>query len=210
MILFAFASLAVGLLCTLLGARLAKTLLPLFGFFVGIMVGFTGVQAVFGTGVLSTTMAVLVSFVVGLLLAILSYLFFDIAVSLLMGLIVANALAFLGVALGLRENGFIVLMLWIAGLVIGLKYAFSNPTTEAFLIYLTAFVGVALILASVMLITGDVTLNGISENGVVGSTLEVVSQSFVWFLVWLGGSMVAAQVQVASIAVELGIPRSKK
>jgi hypothetical protein len=93
MILFAFASLAVGLLCATLGARLAKTLLPLFGFFAGIMVGFTGVQAVFGTGVLSTTMAVFVSFVVGLLLALLSYLFFDLAVSLLMGLVVANSRA---------------------------------------------------------------------------------------------------------------------
>lgn len=210
MILFAFASLAVGVLCALLGARLAKTLLPLFGFFAGIMVGFTGVQAVFGTGVISTTMAVLVSFIVGLLLALLSYMFFDLAVSLLMGLVVANALAFLGIALGLRENGFIVLMLWIAGLVIGLKYAFSNPTTEAFLIYLTAFVGVAMILASVMLITGDITLATIQDKGLVVSTLNVVNQSFIWLLVWLGGSMVAAQVQVASIAAELGMSKGNK
>jgi len=210
MVLFAFALLAVGLLSALLGARVAKTLLPLFGLFAGIMVGFTGVQAVFGTGVLSTTVAVFVSFAVGLLLAVLSYVFFDLAVVVLMGLVVANALAFLGIALGLRENGFVVLMLYIAGLVLGIKYAVKNPTAEAFLIYLTAFVGVAMILSSVLLITGDLTVAQLADHGVIKTSLEAMSQSFLWFLVWLGGSMVAAQVQVASIAAELGVSKSKK
>lgn len=208
MVLFAFALLAVGLLCATLGARVAKTLLPLFGLFAGVMVGFTGVQAVFGTGALSTTVAVFVSFAVGLLLAVLSYVFFDLAVVVLMGLVVANALAFLGIALGLRENGFVVFMLYVAGLVWGVKYALRNPTAEAFLIYLTSYVGVAMILASVLLITGDLTVAQLADNGVVKTSLEAMSQSFLWFLVWFGGSMVAAQAQIASLAAEFGLPRS--
>lgn len=210
MVLFAFALLAVGLLCAVLGARVAKTLLPLFGLFAGIMVGFTGVQAVFGTGVVSTTVAVFVSFAVGLLLAVLSYVFFDLAVTVLMGLVVANALAFLGIALGLRENGFVVLMLYIAGLVIGIKYAVKNPTAEAFLIYLTSFIGVAMVLSSVLLIAGNITVTQLAEHGVIKTSLDAMSQSFVWFLVWLGGSMVAANIQIASIAAELGLTKSKK
>ncbi len=210
MVLFAFALLAVGLLCAILGARVAKTLLPLFGLFAGIVVGFTGVQAVFGTGVLSTTVAVFVSFAVGILLAVLSYVFFDLAVVVLMGLVVGNALAFLGIALGLRENGFVVLMLYIAGLVIGVKYALRNPTAEAFLIYLTSFVGVAMVLASVLLIAGDLTVAQLADNGVVKTSLESMSQSFLWFLAWFGGSLVAAHVQIASITAELGLSKSKK
>lgn len=210
MVLFAFALLATGLLCATLGARLAKILLPLFGLFAGIVIGFTGVQAIFGTGVLSTTVAVFVSFAVGLLLAVLSYVFFDLAVTVLMGLVVANALAFLGIALGLRENGFVVLMLYITGLVVGIKYALRNPTAEAFLIYLTSLMGVAMILGSIFLISGDLTLDQLANNGVVASSVEVINQSFLWLLVWLGGAMVMAQVQIASIAAELGMSRSNK
>lgn len=207
MVLFAFALLATGLLCATVGARLAKILLPLFGLFAGIVIGFSGTQAIFGTGVLSTTVAVFVSFAVGVLLAVLSYVFFDLAVTVLFGLVVANALALLGVALGLRENGFVVLMLYIAGLVIGLKYALRNPTAEAFLIYFTSLLGVAMVMASVFLISGDITLAQLSDNGVLPTITQFTSQSFLWLLVWLGGSMVMAQVQIASIAAELGMSK---
>lgn len=126
MILFAFALLAVGLLSATLGARLAKNLMPLFGLFAGTVIGYTGVQAAFGTSVLSSTMAIFVAFAVGILMALLSYVFFDMAVTVLMGLTLASAFSYLGVALGLRENGFVVLMLSLAGLIIGIKYALRN------------------------------------------------------------------------------------
>jgi hypothetical protein len=210
MVLFAFALLAAGLLCATLGARLAKLLLPLFGLFAGVIIGFTGVQAVFGTGVLSTTVAVFVSFAVGILMAVLSYVFFDLAVTVLMGLVVANALAFLGIALGLRENGFVVFMLYVAGLVMGIKYALRNPTSEAFLIYLTSLLGVAMVLSSVFLISGDITLAQLADGGVLKTISDFTSQSFLWLLVWFGGALVMAQVQIASIAAELGMSSSKK
>lgn len=210
MVLFAFALLAVGLLCATLGARVAKSLLPLFGLFAGVMIGFTGVQAVFGTGALSTTVAVFAAFAVGLLMAVLSYAFFDLAVVVLWGLVIANAMAFLGIALGLRENGFIVLMLYLAGLVVGVKYGLRNPSADSFLVYLTSYVGVAMILASVLLITGDLTVNQLADNGVVKTSLESMSQSFLWFLVWIGGALVAAQVQLTSLRYEFVVPTNSK
>lgn len=210
MILFSFALLAVGLICALAGARLAKTLMPLFGLFVGTMVGYIGTQGVFGTGVLSSTMAIFVALVVGVLMALLSYVFFDLAVTVLMGLVVANALSFLGIALGLRENGFLVLMLWVAGLILGLRYAVKNPTTEAFLVYLTSFAGVAMIFASVLLISGNVELIDIYNNGVIPTVLKQTSQSLVWFVAWFGGALVASQVQVSSLINELNLNRVKK
>lgn len=69
--------------------------------------------------------------------------------------------------------------------------------------------GVALVLASILLIAGDLTVSDLYEGGIVGTSLQVASQSFIWFLVWLGGSMIAAQVQVSSLAAELGITRNK-
>lgn len=209
MVLFSFALLAVGIVCALVGARLARVLMPLFGLFIGIIVGFIGFQGVFGAGALSTTVAVFVSATVGVLLGVLAYAFFDLAVTVLVGLVTANALSFLGIAIGLRENGFVVLMLWLAGLIFGLSFALKNEVTEPFLVYLTSFMGVAMILASVLLVAGDITLTQVYEEGIVPSVLSVTSQSLVWLLAWIGGALVAGQVQLASLLPQFSVKSSK-
>ena len=83
------------------------------------------------------------------------------------------------------------------------SYAMSTPSNESLIIAMTSLVGVALVLAGVFLVVGEVTLNELSEQGVVSSVLRVVDQSFLWLFVWLGGSLVAMQLQARTLTNEI-------
>lgn len=195
MLLTATMLIALGVLSSLLGLKLFKILLPLLGLVSGIMVGFAGVQGVFGSGTLSTTMAVFVSFVVGLLLAVLSYVFFELAVIVFVALIGASAFSYMGVALGLREEGFLVFMLALAGAIIGSTVAARYGVGAQLVVAITSMLGVAWILAGFMLVVGKVSLDEIAATSVAATMLRIVDQSFLWFFVWFGGSLAAMQVQ---------------
>lgn len=195
MIITATLLIAAGVLTCMLGAKLFKLLLPLIGLVTGFMVGFIGFQAVFGTSAVSSAMAVVIALVVGLMLAVLSYVFFDLAVVFFSIAVGAIALSYLGVALGLREDGFLVFLLSVAGAIIAGMYAVRHAISLRLVVLVTSFLGVAYILTGLMLLIGEVNLNQINENGVVATLLSVVDQSFLWFIVWVGGSLLAAQLQ---------------
>jgi len=186
---------ATGVLACLLGTKLFKLLLPLFGLVTGFMVGFLGFQGVFGSGAVSTAMAIVVALTVGLVLAVLSYVFFDLAVTFLAISVGAIAFSYLGVALGLNEDGFIVFLLALAGAILAGMYAVSSAVSVRLVVLVTSFLGVAYILTGVMLLAGEVSLDAVHDDGAVRTLLSVVDQSFLWFFVWLGGSLFAASVQ---------------
>jgi hypothetical protein len=203
MLIISLLLLMVGAASALLGFQLFRVLLPLVGLVAGTVIGFTGFQGVFGSGAVSTTVAVFVAIAVGILMAVLSYLFFGVAVTVFYGLVGASALSFLGIALGLNQNGFVVFLLGLAGFIMAASYAMSTPSNESLIIAMTSLVGVALVLAGVFLVVGEVTLNELSEQGVVSSVLRVVDQSFLWLFVWLGGSLVAMQLQARTLTNEI-------
>ena len=185
----------IGILSSVLGLKLFKLLLPFLGFVTGFMVGFLGVQAIFGTGVVSTAMSILVAFIVGVMIALLSYLFFDISVTLFAALIGGTAFSYMGVALGLSKEGFVVFLFSLGGAILGAMIASRYALAPQIVVTLTAMLGVAYILAGFLLVVGRVSLNDINSAGVSATILKVVDQSFLWFFVWLGGSIVAMQVQ---------------
>jgi hypothetical protein len=65
------------------GYRLFLILLPIWGFFFGFGLGAQTLQAIFGVGFLSTISSWVVGLIVGLIFAVLSYLFYIVAVALL-------------------------------------------------------------------------------------------------------------------------------
>lgn len=188
----------LGLASALAGYKLFRLLLPVVGLVSGAMVGFTGMHAVFGTGVVSTAVAVVVAVIAGVLFALLSYVFFDIALVVLSAVVGAAAVSFLGVALGLGENGFIMLMLNLAGIVLGLVFATNRNITPGFVMALTALWGAAAVLVGIMLAAGEVTLTQLDEEGIIRTLLTEVEQSFLWFVAWVGSGLIALQVQRAS------------
>lgn len=203
MVLAAIALLVTGVIVSLLGHKLFRIFLPILGLVGGMAVGFVGFQGVFGTGAVSTTLAVFVAFVVGLILALLSFLFFEIALTVYVALMGASAFSYIGVALGLGDNGFILFLLSVAGFVLGLSIAGNARFSAQFVMVVTAFAGSALVLASVFLIVGNVSLAQLHEQGIVRSVVEVVDQSFLWLFVWLASSLIAVQVQSKLLELEV-------
>ena len=195
MVLVALTLMAAGLLIGLFGYKLFVILMPLLGLVSGVMVGFIGFQGVFGRGAVSTSVAVFVAATVGILLALLSYAFFEIALVVFSGLIFASFLAYLGVAMGLGADGLVVFLLSLAGFFIGLNWAATKGATVRFVMTLTSLAGVAFVLASVFLIAGSVTLNQLYVDGIIASVLRVVDQSFLWLFVWLAGALIVREVQ---------------
>ena len=190
---------AFGLLIALLGVKLFRVLLPVNGLVTGAMAGFIGTQAVFGTGVVGTTIALLVAVILGLLLALLSYAFFEIAVTIYIAMLGAAAFAFLGEAIGLNENGFLVFMLALAGAVLAGAAAVYGRLSLALVMAFTSFSGVAYVLAGSFLLVGGLSIDELNQNGVGGSVVAIVDQSFLWLLVWVGASLVAWQLQAKSL-----------
>lgn len=199
--LMAIVLLLAGLAVSLLGYKLFMILLPFIGLVGGTMVGFVGFQSVFGKGVISTTVAIFVAVIVGVLLALLSFLFFSFTVTLYTALLGASAFSYLGIALGLGSSGFLLFALGVFGFILGLILASNVGFSDRLVMALTSFIGVAFILASVFLIAGKVSVEGLNETGVIQSVAKVVDQSFLWFFVWFGGAMVAIAFQRKTLPV---------
>ena len=78
-------ALLVGLVVTFGGYRLFLFLLPIWGFFFGFGLGAQTLQVIFGIGFLATISSWVVGFFVGAIFAVLSYLFYIVAVALISG-----------------------------------------------------------------------------------------------------------------------------
>ena len=112
-------ALLFGLTLTFAGYRFFMVLLPIWGFFFGLWLGAQTIQALFGQGFLSTVTSWAVGFIVALVFAALSYLFYFIAVAIIggsVGYLVATGLL---MALGMEFNW----LVWLIGLVVGIALA---------------------------------------------------------------------------------------
>lgn len=186
---------AIGLVVALLGVKMFRLLLPLIGLVTGAMAGFIGVQAVFGVGAVATAIAVVVAIIMGLLFAFLSFAFFDLAVIVYVAMLGAAVFSYVGIALGLSQDGFLVFMLAVTGFLLAATWASRGGVSLRIVMALTAFIGTAYVLVGVMLLVGNVSIDELNNSGVVATIIRVVDQSFLWFLVWIGGSLVAQQLQ---------------
>lgn len=190
---------AVGVVVALMGVKLFRLLLPIIGLVTGTMAGFIGIQAVFGTGIVATTVAIVMAVLVGVLLAVLSFAFFDLAIIIYIAMLGAALFAYLGVALGLQHDGFLVFLLGLAGAVLAAMWAARGTVSLQIVMAFTSFIGVAYVLAGLFLVFGNLSIDDLNQNGVAGSIVRVVDQSFLWMFVWLGASLVAWQLQARSL-----------
>lgn len=195
MILTATGLIVLGGLTALLGLRLITVLLPILGFVAGVMVGFSGVQALFGTGAFSIGVAIVMALIIGVIMAILSYLFYGVGIMVLSTTVGASIAAYLGLALGLDEAGFVLFLLTLAGAIMGFVFAAKNPLGVSVAISVTSLVGVSFAMAGIMLLVGEVSLDQLQEGGIIRTMLDVVDQELIWLLVLIGGALFAANAQ---------------
>lgn len=194
--------LIVGGLTALVGYKVFRVLLPILGLFAGFAVGFTGMQAVFGTGEVSFVLSIITALFVGLILALLSFAYFRIAIIVMGAIVGAGVMTTLANAIGLQEDGFLTFLLASAGAIIAGIFVAAYHLEKDIVIIVSAMTGVALIFVGLFLLVSDLTLEDLHQNGILVSFQEVVDSHFVWLMAWLGGTLASVLAQFRTAEFE--------
>jgi hypothetical protein len=162
------------------GFRFFLILLPIWGFVIGFMAGAQVVGLIFGDGFLATVLGWGIGLVGGIAFAVLSFLFYWVAVVLLGASVgYSIGLGFMA-AIGV-EFGFLAAAV---GVVLGAAVALAVIVLRVpkyLIVLLTAAAGASATLAGIFLLIGRVPLDALSM-GAVGA---IVRDSVVWIVVWL-------------------------
>lgn len=179
-----------GLAVAFWGYRLFLTLLPLWGFFFGFALGAQTMTALFNQTFLATATSWVVGFIVGLVFALLSYLFYIFGIAILS--------ASFGYALGMGfmglfgADGFIA---WLVAIILAVVVAgvviFFNLQKYAVEI-ITGATGAALAIGALLFPLGIFTLDDLNYGGVFK---KVLADSPFWLIFWLVLAVVAIVFQ---------------
>ncbi len=174
------------------GYRFFLVLLPIWGFFAGFVLGAQTIDYIFNTGLFATVTGWVVGFFVGLLFAVLSYLFYFIAVGIISfslgyGLTI-GFLAWLGL-----DAGFLI---WLIAVVVGVVVAYVvyrfNIQKYA-IIVATAVGGTGVIIYTLLALFDSTLAVALLENPV----RLAIENSFWWLLFFLvvAGFGIVFQIQ---------------
>lgn len=202
-VIFSVALLIVGVVSMLFGYVLFRLLLPIMGFFVGLSIGFSGVQAVFGSNVWSYAAAIITALIFGILFALLANFYYTFGVMVLSGSIFAGLFAFFGQAVGLSEQGFIVFLLSLTGAIIGGLVVLRYGIQHSLIVAVSAMFGVGATLLSLFLLFGDVTTAQLHQDGILPTMAQTIADSWLWLFVFIGGALFASMLQKALIVQSL-------
>jgi hypothetical protein len=188
-------AIALGAGIMLMGYRLALILLPIWGFFAGFLLGAQLLQEFFGDGFLATTTSWIVGVVLGLVFAVLSYLFWYIAVVILF----ASVGYWLGwgfmTLIGFSETGLVAVAI---GLLLGAVFAvaaFVTGVPLAALVVITAVGGAHALIAGILVLIGTIPVEALG-SGVVNA---IISANVGWWLLALGLAIVSIMFQLRTI-----------
>jgi len=172
------------------GYRFFLLLLPIWGFFFGFGLGAQSIQAIFGSGFLSDITSWIVGFVVALIFAVLSYLFYLFAVAL-----IAGSLGYvLGIGLMMAigfDMGFIT---WMVGIIasIALTIGVLVLNIQKWVIVIaTGVLGAAVIVGTFLTMFGSLPPQVLVANPV----RFVLQTSPFWMIVFLVIAVLGVVVQ---------------
>lgn len=194
-LLFLILSGLLGVTLLFAGYRLARFLIPLWGFFVGFMLGAAGVSDAMNNAFLGTTMGFVVGLAIGLLFALLSYFFYSLAIILF--------LATLGYWLGTSivhmfgiNNGFLAGAVGIAlGAVVGVIALFTNAPKYV-LIFASSVAGSVTLAGGVMVLLNKIEVDSYSY----AQASSAVGSSWIWSVIVIVLSVIGIAFQVKSNA----------
>jgi hypothetical protein len=187
-----FAALFGAALC-LAGYRFFLVMLPIWGFFGGLWVGAYSVTLIFGTGFLSTTTGLVVGFVVGIIGAVLSYLFYLVGVVIIAASFGGAVGSGIMSALGF-DPGLIMAIVTLVSAVIAVGLTLLLNLQKYVLIVLTAMAGALLFVLAGTLIFGQVSLADLQAGG--NFVRPIFQGSWFWGIVWLALTAVGVVVQI--------------
>jgi hypothetical protein len=165
-------AIAIGLAFAFWGFRVFLILLPIWGFFAGFLLGANGVQYIFGEAFLATATSWVVGFLLGLLFAVLSYLYYWVAVILLGGALGYQLTIGLLQWIGFDADGIIAFILALAGGALFAVGFFLLQMPAVLVIVATAITGAGATIAGVAIALGLVPYQDLG-GGIFGATANV-------------------------------------
>jgi hypothetical protein len=191
----ALIALVIGLVVAFYGYKLFLFLLPIWGFFFGFFLGAQTIQVIFNVGFLTEVTSWVVGFFVGLLFAVLSYLFYIFAVG-----VISFSLGY-GLGVGLMQWigidwGFLV---WLIGVVVGvvlIVIVLRFNVQKYVIIIATAAGGTGVIIYTFLALFGGL---GPIEM-LLDPVRTAISDSFWWLLFFLVVAIAGIVVQIRDTA----------
>ncbi|HEX5579625.1 MAG TPA: DUF4203 domain-containing protein [Candidatus Limnocylindria bacterium] len=184
---------AIGLIALFFGYRIFKLLLPLFGFFVGLVVGAEVVATIFGEGFLASVIGIVAGLVVGLLFGALAYVWWWLGVILVFaGMGYALGVSILP-AFGLELDLVSVLI----GLVVAAVFALGAIVLrmpKLVVIGVTALWGSGATIAAWLVFVDELQPDELGY----GAVNAVVAHSTLWLIVFFALAVVGMAFQLAS------------
>ena len=183
----ALIAVAIGLVACFFGYRLFRAVLPVFGFVVGAVVGAQAVFLIFNEGIFATLLSIVAAVVVGIVFGLLAYFWWALGIVLAvggMGFAIGNALL---PALNLDLD----IVSWLLGLAVGAGFALAAIVLrlpKAIVIAVTALWGAGATLGGVLIVLNQIE----AEELGYGAVDAVVSESFIWLLIFLALAGVGA------------------
>ena len=184
----------IGLAFAFGGWRFFLLLLPLWGFVVGFSLGTEAMRSLFGDGTFATVTSWVVGFVIAVVFAVLSYLYYYVAIAVLAGT-VGYALGASAWGLIGNEQGVIALVI---GLVVGVIFAvgvLALNVPRYLVIVLTGLGGAATVVAGWFILIGKVP----SDNVTWWQVGLLIKDSWFYLIVW-------ALIAAAGIIAQLRAP----
>jgi len=188
-------ALVLGLSICFLGLRLFFIMLPIWGFIAGFYVGAEGFTAIFGEGFLSTVTGWVLGFFIGLLFAVLAYLFWYVGAIIAVGSVGASLGSGLMAAFNVDSEWVIFIVAAIAAIAFAI-FAILFWLPVYMVIVSTAFLGATAVVAGIMLVFDQVD----KEAFEWGSTFAMIEDSWFWLLVWAVIAGAGMGYQLMSVA----------
>ena len=179
-----------GVLGAFSGYRFFLFLLPIWGFFAGFGFGAQSIQAILGDAFLATVTGWVVCFVIGVIFAVLSYLFWYFGVALLAGSLGYSLGVSAMLALGI-DFGFLD---WIVGAILAVIFAIGAIVLNIqkwIVIIATALLGSGIIVGTILYVFGGLP-------PVANPVRYVLQSSPLWLILFLVVALVGIAAQIAS------------
>jgi len=202
-ILIGLLAIGAGAAWAFYGLRFFAILLPIWAFFFGVVAGADFVHTIFGDGFFATVLSWGIAVVFGLVLAVISFVWYYAAVTLAVGIVGYALGAGLMAALGI-DSGFLS---FAAGIVVGGVFAvgaFVLAFPVVLVIVVSAVSGAAAIVNGVLIFLGTIKVADL-DSGVFGDLLK---NGLVGTVAWIVIAIAAVFYQTRDVAkVSATMPR---
>lgn len=186
--------LVLGAFLVLAGTRVFFAALPIMGFIVGMTGGLALMQHLFDNRFLSTTTGIIVGLVLGVVGALISYLYWYIAIILGAGYLGASIGTGLMEAFNVDSQWVIFIVAVIGAIILALLTILLNLPVY-WVIVNTAFVGATLVIGGVMLV-----LNRIDRVDLgYGAITAAINESWFWVIAWIVIAAVGIGAQLSTL-----------